>query len=230
MAFNSYKKFSKASNVKKEKKPYSEINPHSVEAPVMRNKNIIITSIDPGIVNCGIYVSAYNTENNTHKSIYLQKLVFNTSDNHYLDSFKQLEDLEEKFNLFSKSHYIVIESQMTVNYDLVRMGQHLISYFLTRLKDRGNRPLLIEINSQAKTKLLKCPVRGNKYEYKKWCIQKAIDFLKERDNFEEEKNYLFALENKGKKDDMSDAVCQYYAFLEILLGECDRPTLPVKRY
>lgn len=229
MAFNSYKKFSKAKSITKSKAPYSELNPHTVEAPVMRNKNIIITSIDPGIVNCGVYVCAYNTETKKHHSIYLQRLVFNKGDNHYLDSLSQFEELEEKYNLFSKSHYIVIESQMTVNYDLVRMGQHFISYFMTRLKDRGNRPLIIEINNQAKTKLLECPVRGNKYEYKKWCIQKAIEFLNSRDNFEVEKNYLFSLESKGKRDDISDAICQYYAFLKILEDEYNRPTLPVKR-
>lgn len=230
MAFNSYKKFSKNKSAPKNNKGYSELNPHSLEAPVMRNKNIIVTSIDPGIVNCGIYVCAYNTETKNHRSIYLERLVFNEGDNHYIDCFKKFEELEEEHNLFSRSHYIVVESQMTVNYDLVRMGQHMISYFLTRIKDRGNRPLLIEINSQSKTKLLECPVRGNKYEYKKWCIEKAISYLKERDNFEGEKNYLFRLESKGKRDDMSDAICQYYAFLKILEGEYDRPTLPVKRY
>jgi hypothetical protein len=149
MAFNSYKKFSKSKS-ENSKAPYSELNPHTIDAPVMRNKNIIITSIDPGIVNCGVYVCAYDTEKGTHRSIYLKKLVFNTGKNHYLQSFNQLEELEEKFSLFSRSHYIVIESQMTVNYDLVRMGQHLISYFMTKIKDRGNRPLLIEISSQSK--------------------------------------------------------------------------------
>jgi hypothetical protein len=54
--------------------------------------------------------------------------------------------------------------------------------------------------------------------------------IKARDNFEDEKNYLFALESKGKRDDIADAVCQYYAFIKYLKSEHNRPTLPVKRY
>lgn len=229
MAFNSYKKFSKKKQENKSKSLFSELNPHTLEAPVMRNDNIIITSIDPGIVNCGVYVCAYNSKENSHRSIFLKRLEFNRSENHYLDSLNKLEELEDEFDLFSKSHYIVIESQMTVNYDLVRMGQHLISYFLTKLKDRGNRPLIIEISSQVKTRLLECPIKGNKYEYKKWCVNEAIRRLNERKNKEEEKDFIFKIETKGKRDDISDAICQYYAFLKILGGEYSRPTLPVKR-
>lgn len=223
MAYNHFKKFS---SDKGNKLPYAEINPHSLEAPVMKNKNIIITSIDPGIVNCGIYTGAYDTENKTHKSIYLEKLVFNRAVNHYLEALNKLEELEEKHKLFSSSHYIIVESQMTVNYDLVRMGQHLISYFLTKLKDRGNRPLVIEITSQAKTKLLDCPKGLSKYQYKKWCTQEALKMVTEND----EPDYIFKLENAKKSDDMGDAICQYKAWIKIMEGEYNRPTLPIKKY
>ena len=229
MAHNSYRKFSK--NSKKKSSPYAEFNPHTVESPVMRNKNIIITSIDPGIVNCGIYTAAYDTETLKIKSIYLEKLVFNREGNHYLDSLKQLLELEDNHKIFSSSHYIIIESQMTVNYDLVRMGQHLISFFLTKLKNQGNRPLVIEISNQAKTQLIdeKKPKGLTKYQYKKWCTEQAIVFLNEKGG-EEEKDYIHKLETSKKKDDMGDSVCQFMAWIKIMEGEYSRPTLPIKRY
>jgi len=227
MSHNHFKKFSKN---KTDSLPYAELNPHTIEAPVMRNKNIIVTSIDPGIVNCGIYTTAYDSESKKIRSIYLEKLVFNDGDNHYLTSLRKLEELENQHKLFSSSHYIVIESQMTVNYDLVRMGQHLISYFLTKLKNKGNRPLIIEITSQAKTKLLDCPKGLSKYQYKKWCTSEAIKSLKEKGQEDNEKDFIFKLQNAKKSDDMGDSISQFFALIKIIEGEYNRPTLPIKRY
>ena len=120
---------------------------------------------------------------------------------------------------------------MTVNYDLVRMGQHLISFFLTKLKNQGNRPLVIEISNQAKTQLIdeKKPKGLTKYQYKKWCTEQAIVFLNEKGG-EEEKDYIHKLETSKKKDDMGDSVCQFMAWIKIMEGEYSRPTLPIKRY
>lgn len=229
MAHNRFKKFSK--DGKKNNTPYGELNPHTLEAPVMRNENIVITSIDPGIVNCGIYTTAYNTETKKIKSIYLEKLVFNRSNNHYLDSLSQLHELENKHKLFSSSHYILIESQMTVNYDLVRMGQHLISSFLNIVKNKGNRPIIIEISNQAKTQLIeeKKPKGLTKYQYKKWCTAQAMEFLRNKGGDSEEV-YIHKLEHSKKADDMGDSVCQTIAFVKIMEGEYSRPTLPVKKY
>lgn len=229
MAYNRYQKYTQNKHIGSLKPPYTEFNPHTFEAPVMRNKNIIITSIDPGIVNCGIYSSSYHSEDRTHTSMYLERLVFNTGDNHYLESIKKLDEIEKKIKLFSSSHYIVIESQMTVSYDNTRLCQHLITYMMTSLKNIGNRPIIIEITSQAKTKLLHCPKGLKKYQYKKWCCEKAITLLKERDT-EHEKKFFEKIEASKKKDDMSDAVCQYHAWIHIMEGEYNRPSMPYKRY
>jgi hypothetical protein len=71
MAHNRYKRYSANKKIGNLKPPFCEFNPHDFDAPVMRNKNILITSIDPGIVNCGVYVSCYNTEKKTHESYFL---------------------------------------------------------------------------------------------------------------------------------------------------------------
>jgi hypothetical protein len=66
----------------------------------MRNQNILITSIDPGIVNCGVYVSCYNTKKKSHESLFLSRLTFNREKNHYVESLKQLNELEENHGFF----------------------------------------------------------------------------------------------------------------------------------
>ena len=230
MAYNHYKRFSKNKASEGNKSPYSELNPHTLESPIMKNDNIIITSIDPGIVNCGIYTCAYNTTDKTHKSIFLKKLSFNKGNNHFLESLSEFETLENEKKLFSSSHYIIIEAQMSVNYDLVRMGQHLISYLLLKVKDQGNRPLIIEISPQCKTKSFSDYPKGlSKYQYKKWCTAKALELLQQRD-LESEKDFIYILKHSRKSDDMGDTIAQYYAWISYIESEYNRPSLPIKKY
>ena len=51
MAYNRYKKFTANKHLGNLKPPFCEFNAHDYEAPVMRSENMLITSIDPGIVN-----------------------------------------------------------------------------------------------------------------------------------------------------------------------------------
>ena len=230
MAYNRYKRFAANKKLGNLKPPFCEFNPHDKEydSPVMRTDNMLITSIDPGIVNCGVYVSCHNTKKKTHESLFLSRLSFNKENNHYEESIRQLNELEKKYKYFSNSHYIVIESQMTISYDNTRMCQHLITYFMSTLRNQGSRPIIIEITSQAKTKLLECPRGLSKYQYKKWCVQKAIKYLEERENDKEEP-FVDKIKSSKKKDEYGDTICQYYAWMKILDGEALQPTLPTRR-
>lgn len=228
MAYRRYHRFNKNNPVGLGKPPFASFNPHLKEAPVMRNKNMIIVSIDPGIVNCGVYINCLNTETGKETSIYMARLEFNKGENHYVSSLKILNELEETEKYFSSAHYIVIESQMAVSYDNTRMAQHLITYFMTKLKDKGNRPLIIEFNSQSKTRLLDCPKGMKKPQYKKWCQEKAISFLEDRKSPKEEK-FITCLKVVKKGDDMGDAVCQMYAWMKVMRGESIVVPKPVLR-
>lgn len=230
MAYNRYKRFAANKKIGNLKPPFCEFNGHDKEyaSPVMRTDNMIITSIDPGIVNCGIYVCCYNTKKKTHESLYLSRLCFSKESNHYEESVRQLNEIEKKYKYFSNSHYIVIESQMTISYDNTRMCQHLITYFMSTLKNLGSRPIVIEITSQAKTKLLECPKGLSKYQYKKWCVQKAIKYLEDRKN-DKEDPFVEKINSSKKKDEFGDTICQYYAWMKILDGEALQPTLPTRR-
>lgn len=227
MSYKRYHRYSKKNPVGATKPPFADFNFHDLEAPVLRNQNMLITSIDPGIVNCGLYVNCVNTETFEQKSIHLSKLEFNKGENHYVESLKKLEEIEEKYKYFSSSHYIVIESQMAISYDNTRMGQHLITFFMTFLKNKGNRPIIIEFNSQSKTRLLGCPKGLKKPEYKVWCREKAIELLKSRG--EREEKFINFLKNSKKKDDMGDAICQCEAWLMVYKGEAIQVPKPVVR-
>ena len=228
MAYRRFHRFNKNNPVGLGKPPFATFNPHTKDAPVMRNENMIIVSIDPGIVNCGVYINCINTETNQETSIYMARLEFNREENHYSSSLKVLDQLEDSEKYFSSAHYIVIESQMAVSYDNTRMAQHLITYFMTKLKNKGNRPLVIEFNSQSKTRLLDCPKGLKKPQYKKWCREKAISFLEERKNKKEEK-FITCLKVVNKGDDMGDAVCQMYAWMKVMRGESIQIPQPVMR-
>lgn len=228
MSYRRQFRYSKANPVGFSKPPFAAFNPHSHESPVMRNENMIITSIDPGIVNCGVYVNCINTKEKTEKSLFLGKLEFNTGENHYVTSIEKFDELEEKQKFFSSSHYIVIESQMAVSYDNTRMAQHLITYFCTKLKNKGNRPIIIEFNSQSKTRLLECPKGMKKHQYKKWCKEKAVEILKSRKSKSEEK-FIKILEVTKKADDMGDSVCQCMAWKMVLDGEAVKVPKPIMR-
>ena len=226
--YRRYAKFAKYQPVNG-KPPYAVYNAHSHHSPLMNNDNIIITSIDPGIKNCGVYVDCFNTVTKEHTSILLTRLDFSKSDtdNHYVSCIKQFDELEREHQYFSKSHYIVVESQMTISYDNTRMGQHILTYFCTKLKNRGNMPHVIEFNSQAKTRMLGCPKGMKKQQYKRWCKQKAMEFLKERSNQTHEDAFIKKIKTATKGDDMGDSVCQCYAWIMLLEGD-NKPQLPVK--
>ena len=228
MSYRRYYRFNKNNPVGLGKPPFALFSSHDLEAPVQRNENIIVTSIDPGIVNCGVYINCTNTETGEMKSLYLTKLQFNKEDNHYISSLKILDDLERKNKFFSSSHYIVIESQMAVSYDNTRMAQHLITYFTTRYRNEGNRPVVIEFNSQSKTRLLDCPKGMKKPEYKKWCHEKAISLLESR-NLKSEEKFIKLLKSSKKADDMGDSVCQFYAWDMVMKGESFKIPKPVVR-
>ena len=127
----------------------------------------------------------------------------------------------------SKKH----SSLNQVTYFLKRYGncKHLITYFTTKLKDKGNRPLVIEFNSQSKTRLLGCPKGMKKYQYKKWCKEKAVEILKSRKSDKEDK-FIKKLEVTKKADDMGDAICQLHAWKMVLDGEAIKVPKPVSRY
>lgn len=188
-----------------------------------------ITSIDPGTVNIGLHINFF-WNNGYSKSHELNVLDFSTEDrkDEDIDEVKYYNEailaFDKYLEYFEQTHYILIESQLSLNPQAMRMSQHFISYFMIKMKDRGVQPLIIEISPELKTLYLGGPVgriKGEtkdkaKRKRKEWCRQKAEDILTIfHDEMVEKviKKRAKRGEGKSKRDDMGDVVCQTYVWL-----------------
>lgn len=116
--------------------------------------------------------------------------------------------LDSNLTLFMESHIILIERQLPENYCAVRFAQHILTYFLVKLKDAPLLPLILEINSKLKLKELGIPSGLPKKEYKGRLVEKAKELLTKRGDDEGVK---LIIKSKCKPDDICDCVCQIEA-------------------
>ncbi len=231
------------------KLPYAIFNPHSGPAPLISNTQtmsalepraesfINIMSIDPGILNCGLRIERRRyaqhhllgvetivmvrinfNEGNQHEVKDPQTQVFDTA--YYTRSIKILDKFSK---YFIECQYILVESQLPINYSMVRMSQHLITYLCTKVMDLGNRPLIVEMDPHLKSRLLGAPGKMKKPELKKWCRATALQILENREDMEARNVML----RTTKGDDMGDTICQCEAWWIILCGQLHVPPLPV---
>jgi hypothetical protein len=119
---------------------------------------------------------------------------------------------------FSACQYILIESQMPINTEMVRMSQHLITFISLSVRDVGVRPLIIEIDPKLKSSIFKAP-KMEKAALKKWAGNKAIEILKENGDVDT----ATFIEAAGKKDDHGDVVCYTSVWFKILADGVHRP-------
>lgn len=196
------------------KLPYIVFNPHTLPACVSTGDDIIITIIDPGLVNCAIRTSIYNIIKRK-STTYLMKLINFTSKkegdtvHHYTNIFEFLEPFHD---YFINSHYICIESQLPINYDLVRFSQHLLTYLMMITRDKGNRPLLIELDPRMKSRMLNAPSKMKKPQLKKWARDMGVYYLR----CDDEPELADFLEKEKKGDDYGDVICYEKCVLLIL--------------
>jgi hypothetical protein len=192
---------------------YQVINFHDTQK--LKSKEIIIVcSIDPGIKNCGIYIGSYNIKTDESESLHISKRCFGK--NWMKGCIEELSKSEEEDNLFSMCDYIVIESQLKVNYKTTLLMQTMITCLGMLTLNKGNKPLIIQISSQYKTRFFNCEPKkkGEKSSVyrrriKKWASEKAMELIKEQIY----KDFIISLK---KKDDVCDSICQYFAWLKIL--------------
>ena len=203
------------------KLPYTAFHNHDGECPLpskMLYPNldpwVQVTAIDPAIKNCAIRVERRTLKNNAiiTETLFQGKFDFTLGDNlnYYSNVINYIYPYMEYFNT---SHYILIESQMVINYELVRMSQHLITFLTIFTKNQGLKPLIIEIDSRIKSRLFKAP-KMNRVELKKWAIENALKILTERNDTET----LNLILRATKKDDHADTICYTEAWWKILLG------------
>lgn len=173
-------------------------------------------SIDPGTSNFGVRIERrYHQGDNKGK---ITSLLFErirpkkVEDKHYRSIYSSItEYLEQHIDKLLECHIFIIERQMAINYQSVRVQQHVQSYLMTRLKDTPRLPLILEIDAKGKCHFLGCPKGMNKTAYKKWSVKMALELLYRRNDMEAYQK----LEKASKKDDLADIVCMIEAICEM---------------
>lgn len=218
------------SNFKNLDKPkdsrYTIYKAHSDNSEAKEKNYIRITSIDPGGVNLAFSIIKFFPDGKIKTQKVIRENVL-LKDKETLDSlfyrYDQVNNLfDEYLNYLINSHYILVESQMTRNPQMVRMMQHIITYMMIKTKDKGVLPVIIEICPKLKTQCFNGPIGRRKdqtsnqakNERKEFCknLTRSI-FLKNKDPFIK----IFERSKKGqgrnKLDDCCDTICQAFAWL-----------------
>jgi len=176
-----------------------------------------IATIDPGIVNFCLRIERRCGDGTTltlvqDKYDFTQaregESLIGVDSQHYM---RMVHILAPLIPLLTWCHYIVIESQMPINYDMVRMGQHIITFCLVNVSDQGLRPLIVEIDPRFKSTFFGAP-KMTKPQLKIWAWKMAVTILEERGDAAT----ASMIKKCKKKDDHGDTVCYAEAWWQVL--------------
>lgn len=178
---------------------------------------IYVASFDPGIVSMGVRVESWNCNEGIVKAEYFGLIKCQENKNSFIEMMKQL-DKEEIFDLCDM---IIIEQQLKKIDELhSRYFQHIISYFLFRLKNKNC--VIYEISSKLKSKHYPELQGLTKHGLKSKTIEVAVRILQERDdNWSVGVIRNCMIPGTGRKyfkgqTDLADSVVQIMAFFKEL--------------
>lgn len=136
---------------------------------------------------------------NCNKKEYLDPLIF-INMNKVLDKYQSYWDTCTSF---------IIEQQMGFgkkrNYMALKLGQHCFSYFIFNY---ANFKDTIDYPAYYKTKVLGAPKKISKYQRKMWAVNKAMDILSDRNDFDNIKS----ITSRKKRDDVADVIVQLQSY------------------
>ena len=164
-----------------------------------------IMAIDPGIKNCGVRIERRWSSGHV-ETVMLARLNFLISDGPPSDTMYYTNSVRAFKNylpIMELCQYILIESQLPINYDMVRMSTHIICFLMCNLANKGCKPMICEVDAYFKSRILNAPPKMSKPELKKWCRDYALELLKARGDNETYE----VLKKIGKQDDVSDCIC-----------------------
>lgn len=172
---------------------------------------MMIMSIDPGICNLSFRIENINLVTKDRNLILMANCNIKTGENQsvlspYENATNLLKSCQEEITACS---VILIERQLPINYNAVRISQHVLTYLLLNVPEDENYLVIAEVDPQLKSKYLKCPKGLTSSYIKKWAIEKAIEILTER----EDHLSLEVINKEKKKDDYSDCVLMIEVYL-----------------
>lgn len=162
-------------------------------------EKLVIFSIDPGRVNFACRLEE-RRQNGEIETLLFKKMRFE-------ELFDIIKFFEENEELLSKTTICVVEKQMSINYTMIRVSQHVETYFLTKYPHVA----VFEISSKLKAKK-DVTVSTAKDILEKGKDKIGIDILDKLENPIKEKGKRKP--KKEKLDDLCDTVCQSDAFLK----------------
>lgn len=175
-----------------------------------RNDNIFkypceyyrIISIDPGIKNLAIRIELRN--NNFVYTEVLEKHKI-SGDNVYINLINTLLKYEK---YYKECHFIIMEKQVKMNQNMIKLSQHILSFFLINTRNNLFTPIIVELDSKIKSRILPSCRGCDPKEIKRQSVIKAMELLTNRQDV----NGWNIINNERKKDDLSDVVVQAEAF------------------
>ena len=117
--------------------------------------------------------------------------------------------LNQHRTLLEQADLVIIERQLPINYNMVRLSQAILSYFMEILRDKPSLPLIVEISSTLKTRLLDAPKGLNESQRKKWSETFGIVMLicqKDWTSLEYIDHIAVQVGKFSKINDLTDAV------------------------
>lgn len=171
------------------------------------NDNIIAVSIDPGKKNLAIRIEQRLTNQQcVPVTLLMQRVNFHNVDKYqtYLNIKNYFESLHEYLQYAS---LFVIEKQLAINYDILRISQHIITLIMCYYPNS----MIMEIDPKEKSKLFNIKHLNSK-GLKKWSVETTIQLMINRnDNVAQQ-----IIKSEKKKDDLCDTVLQLEAACHLL--------------
>lgn len=199
------------------KTPYMIFSCHDEEFPIMNPPSVYefykrpdetfvqVAAIDIGVKNTSIAMERRWSGGHID-IVMLMKLDFTIGDRPATDTVyysHSIDMLKKYLPYFEMCQYVIVESQLPINYDAVRMSQHVITFLMMNLANKGCRPMICEVDTYFKSRIFNAPKRMKKPELKKWCIDYALKLLEKRGDTET----IEMIKASGKKDDLCDTLC-----------------------
>jgi hypothetical protein len=181
---------------------------------IWSQKYIQVVSIDPAVKNLAIRIERWNFDKtivpiffNRFKLLeeYKDTNDYNDYNLAFVSSLKLLKTLTPYFN---ETHIFVIEKQLPVNYKVVRISQHLITFIATTIVDNKFLASIYEVDPKLKGEIFGAG-KINEAGLKDWSVTESLKLLESRkDNASLEILQSHINNKKSKGDDLADTIMQ----------------------
>jgi len=203
------------------KSAYTVYNPHTdiSNRDWSKLRTIRVVSIDPGRSNFCIRVEDRPLVSGNIVPIIYERVTFSNSKDETQDTiYSDLSRyLLSKHDILSQAHVVIIERQLPVNYPLVRISQHILTWFMEYLRDKPNLAVILEVSGDLKKKAYQL-TKMTKAEAKKWAATNVPLIFQRRGDTQS----LQIINNSKKKDDLGDVVLQVEAVCDMMGWYCDK--------